>query len=70
MMPDMSENSFQLRDRVKHKRIDIVGMIVFVDKKRQEYRVSVDDDMPVQHWGFSEVELFDGKSNPNPGPPA
>ena len=57
-MPDMSNAPFELRDFVKHKLIDIVGMVVFVDKKRQEYRVSVDEDMPVQHWGFSEVELF------------
>ena len=54
----MSISPFQLRDFVKHKRIDIVGKIVFVDKKREEYRVSVDEDMPVQHWRFGEVELF------------
>ena len=59
----MSNNSpFELRDFVKHKRIDIVGMVVFVDKKRGEYRVSVDEDMPVMHWGFNEVELFQKKT--------
>jgi len=59
----MSTTPFELRDFVKHKRIDIVGLVVFVDKKRQEYRVSVDEDMPVQHWGFGEVELFQKKAS-------
>jgi hypothetical protein len=60
-MPVMPTPPFELRDFVKHKLIDIVGLVVFVDKKRQEYRVSVDEDMPVQHWGFGEVELFQKK---------
>jgi hypothetical protein len=57
-MPPMSDTPFQLRDYVIHKRIEVVGMVVFVDKKRGEYRVCVDEDMPVEHWGFAEVDLF------------
>jgi hypothetical protein len=57
-MPPMSNAPFQLRDFVMHKRMEIVGMIVFVDKKLQQYRVCVDDDMPVENWGFHEVELY------------
>ncbi len=33
-------------------------MVVFVDRKRGEYRVKVDDDMPVETWTFAEVDLF------------
>lgn len=57
-MPPMSDALFQLRDYVIHKRIEVVGMVVFVDKKRGEYRVCVDEDMPVENWSFAEVELF------------
>jgi hypothetical protein len=57
-MPPMPNASFQLRDLVIHKKIEIVGMVVFVDAKRQQYRVCVDEDMPVENWGFGEVELY------------
>ncbi len=53
----MPPTPFQLRDLVIHKRMEIIGKIVFVDVKRQQYRVSVDEDMPVENWGFQEVEL-------------
>ena len=62
IMPAMSTIPFELRDLIKHKRIDIIGKVVFVDKKHQEYRVSVDEDMPVEHWCFSEVELHQKSS--------
>lgn len=56
-MPPMPQAPFQLRDLVIHKRMEIIGKVVFVDVKRQQYRVSVDEDMPVENWGFHEVEL-------------
>ena len=57
-MPAMSKAPFQLRDMVIHKKMDIVGQVVFVDVKKSECRVCVDDDMPVENWGFAELELY------------
>jgi hypothetical protein len=54
----MHKANFQLRDMLIHKKIKIVGMVVFVDRKKGIYRVSVDDDMPVENWSFGEVELY------------
>lgn len=54
----MSNDFFQLRDLVIHKKMQIVGKVVFVDSKRQQYRVSVDEDMPVENWAFHEVDLY------------
>jgi|GEM_PF-3241043 len=56
----MPKAEFRLRDMLLHKKIDIVGMVVFVDHKNGIYRVSVDDDMPVENWVFGEVELYRG----------
>lgn len=58
----MPNASFQLRDMLIHKKIQTVGMIVFVDAKRQRYRVCVDEDMPLEDWGFHEVELYQKNS--------
>ncbi len=54
----MPKTSFQLRDLVIHKKMQIVGKVVFVDSKSQQYRVSVDEDMPVENWAFHEVDLY------------
>lgn len=54
----MLNNTFQLRDTVIHKKIQTVGRVVFVDAKRQKYRVVVDEDMPLEEWAFHEVELY------------
>ena len=54
----MHKANFQLRDKLFHKKIKIVGMVVFVDRKKGIYRVSVDVDMPVENWKFDEVELY------------
>lgn len=54
----MHKANFQLRDMLIHKKIKIVGMVVFVDRKKGIYRVNVDDDMPVENWSFDEVELY------------
>ncbi len=54
----MHKAQFKLRDLLIHKKIEIVGMVVFVDHKKGIYRVCVDDDMPVENWGFGEVDLY------------
>lgn len=54
----MHKADYQLRDLLIHKKIEIVGMVVFVDRKQGVYRVCVDDDMPVENWGFHEVDLY------------
>jgi hypothetical protein len=43
---------------VIHKKMDIVGQVVFVDIKKGECRVCVDEDMPVENWVFAELELY------------
>lgn len=58
IMPPMPNSSFQLRDTLIHKKIQTVGRVVFVDAKRQKYRVVVDEDMPLEEWAFHEVELY------------
>lgn len=58
----MPNTSFRLRDFVIHKRIQVVGQVVFVDAKRRQYRVCVDEDMPVENWGFDEVDLYHKES--------
>lgn len=57
----MLNASFRLRDMLS-KKIKTVGMIVFVDVKGQRYRVCVDEDMPLEDWGFREVELYQKSS--------
>lgn len=54
----MSNITFRLRDTLIHKKIQTVGRVVFVDAKRQKYRVVIDEDMPLEEWAFHEVELF------------
>ena len=54
----MATSSIQLRDLVIHKQIEIVGMVVFVDPKKQECRVRLDDDLPLETWSFHEVDLY------------
>ena len=54
----MANEPIRLRDLVVHKQIEIVGMVVFVDPKKRECRVRLDDDLPLETWGFGEVELF------------
>lgn len=54
----MLNASFQLRDMLVHKQIQTVGMVVFVDSKKQRYRVCIDQDMPLEEWAFHEVELY------------
>ena len=66
IMPAMNQAAFQLRDLVIHKKIEIVGMVVFVDPKRRQYRVCVDEDMPVETWGFDEVDFY-AKGAQTPG---
>ena len=61
----MENKPFQLRDMVVHKRIDIVGTVVFVDSKHQLCRVCVDEDMPVENWNFNDMELFKKPEIPN-----
>jgi hypothetical protein len=58
----MHKADYQLRDLLIHKKIEVVGRVVFVDRKNAIYRVSVDDDMPVENWGFGEVELYQKNS--------
>jgi hypothetical protein len=54
----MTNDSIQLRDLVIHKQIEIVGMVVFVDPKKRELRVRLDEDLPLETWSFTEVDLF------------
>jgi hypothetical protein len=61
----MADKKFQLRDMVIHKKIEIVGTVVFVDMKHEICRVCVDEDMPVENWGFNEMELFREPIAPN-----
>ena len=58
----MPSSFFQLRDMLIHKKIQTVGMVVFVDSKRQRYRVCIDEDMPLEEWAFHEVELYQNTS--------
>ena len=54
----MANDPIQLRDLVIHRQIEIVGMVVFVDPKKQECRVRLDEDLPLETWGFGEVDHY------------
>jgi hypothetical protein len=54
----MANETIQLRDLVMHRQIEIVGMVVFVDLKKQECRVRLDEDLPLETWSFREIDLY------------